>query len=82
MALVDDIEFYGAAVDSGEMNRQEAVKALADASKGGLTEYGAEDTIRNWKTCRRDYQAGAENAWRGLTAALNQLYQLPSRSSE
>lgn len=42
MALVDDIEFYGASVDSGAMTRQDAVKALVDASDGGLTEYGAE----------------------------------------
>ncbi|MFF3547105.1 hypothetical protein ACFYXD_35370 [Streptomyces platensis] len=82
MALVDDIEFYGNAVDTGKMTRQDAVKALAEASNGGLTEHGAAESIRNWKTRRRDYQAAAQAARRTLTNCLNTLYELPSHPSE
>lgn len=82
MALIDDIEFYGAAVDSGAMTRQDAVKALTEASNGGLTEYGATEAIRNWKTRRRDYQAAAQVARTGLTNCLNKLYELPSHPSK
>ena len=82
MALVEDIEFYGAAVDSGAMTRQDAVKALTEASNGGLTEHGAAESIRNWKTRRRDYQAAAQVARTGLTNCLNKLYELPSHRSE
>lgn len=52
MALIDDIEFYGRAVDAGDMTRETAARALAEASNGGLTEYGAGTTIDGWATAR------------------------------
>lgn len=52
MALIDDIEFYGRAVDAGEMTRPDAARALAEASGGGLTLVGAERAINDWKGMR------------------------------
>jgi hypothetical protein len=52
MALIDDIEFYGRAVDAGELNRAEAARLLAKASNGGLTEVGAGTAIDRWATAR------------------------------
>ena len=40
MALIDDIEFYGRAVDAREMDRGQAVRLLVEASRGGLTARG------------------------------------------
>lgn len=53
MALIDDIEFYGRAVDAGDMPHPEAVRALVEASIGGLTPVGAERAIANWKGTRQ-----------------------------
>ncbi|MEV8101011.1 hypothetical protein [Streptomyces sp. NPDC088135] len=52
MALIDDIEFYGRAVDAGEMNRGQAAQLLAQASNGGLTLLGAEKAVDTWKGAR------------------------------
>ncbi|WP_097930869.1 MULTISPECIES: hypothetical protein [unclassified Streptomyces] len=62
MAFVDDIEFYGRAADAGDMPRDAAVRALADASSGGLTLAGAESSINNWQTARSRYEAIAKTA--------------------
>ncbi|MFF7098203.1 hypothetical protein ACFY9A_38350 [Streptomyces rubradiris] len=56
MALADDIEFFGRAVAAGDMDRAAAVKALTEASHGGLTERGADDLITNWQTARSEYR--------------------------
>lgn len=52
MALMDDIEFYGRAVDAGEMDRGQAAQLLANASNGGLTLLGAEQSIDTWEGAR------------------------------
>ena len=52
MALIDDIEFYGRAVDVREMTRAAAALALAEASNGGLTLCGAATSIDDWRTAR------------------------------
>lgn len=52
MALIDDIEFYGRAVDAGDMARDDAVQLLAEASNGGLTPVGAGTAIDDWKGTR------------------------------
>lgn len=52
MALIDDIEFYGRAVDAGEMDRDRAAQLLAEASRGGLTVLGAERAIDDWEGAR------------------------------
>ncbi|MFD3336076.1 hypothetical protein ACFWV1_26030 [Streptomyces sp. NPDC058700] len=52
MALIDDIEFYGRAVDAGELDRATATRLLAEASNGGLTQRGAESSIAEWSTTR------------------------------
>lgn len=52
MALIDDIEFYGRAVDAGEMTHDVAAEALAEASNGGLTLLGAGQSIDDWKGAR------------------------------
>ncbi|MFD3999858.1 hypothetical protein [Streptomyces rubiginosohelvolus] len=62
MSIVDDIEFFGRAADAGDMPRDAAVRALADASSGGLTLVGAESSIDNWQTARADYKAVYETA--------------------
>ncbi|NEB70298.1 hypothetical protein [Streptomyces microflavus] len=62
MPIVDDIEFFGRAADAGDMPRDAAIRALAAASGGGLTELGAASSIDNWQTARADYQAIYETA--------------------
>jgi hypothetical protein len=54
--VIDDIEFYGRAVDAAEMDHDSAVRKLVDASNGGLTEIGAANLITNWTTARSDYE--------------------------
>ena len=48
MALIDDIEFYGRAVDAGEIPRRQAAELLARDSHGGLTTAGAQRAIDDW----------------------------------
>jgi hypothetical protein len=48
VALIDDIEFYGRAVDAGEMPRKQAAELLARDSHGGLTVAGAQRAIDDW----------------------------------
>lgn len=72
MALIDDIEFYGRAVAAREMTRADAAQALANASKGGLTLYGAGKSIDNWKTQRAAYQAEMTRA----AALMDKIYGL------
>lgn len=60
MALVDDIEFYGRAVDAGDMERDVAVRSLREASNGGLTEVGASTSIDDWTTVRAEYRRGLD----------------------
>ncbi|MFE2850574.1 hypothetical protein ACFXJO_05500 [Streptomyces lavendulae] len=69
MTLVDDIEFYGRAVQAGEMEREQAVRLLVEASEGGLTEYGASTALANWSTARASYTEAFEQAADGLAAA-------------
>ncbi|MGY0062798.1 hypothetical protein ACWY4P_40735 [Streptomyces sp. LZ34] len=52
MALIDDVEFYGRAVDAGEMDRPQAVRLLAEASNDGLTELGAARWLDDWQGAR------------------------------
>ncbi|MCX5253615.1 hypothetical protein OOK27_05430 [Streptomyces canus] len=52
MALIDDIEFYGRAVDAGELTRQRAAELLSRASRGGLTLAGAATAIDEWDGTR------------------------------
>lgn len=71
MSLADDIEFYGRAVDAGDITHSEATRLLARDSHGGLTEAGAADCIARWTTMCATYAALARQAadtLRGLTA--------------
>lgn len=52
MALVDDIEFYGYAVASGEMDRATASRLLKESAGGSLTATGADLLIDEWQTAR------------------------------
>ena len=72
MALIDDIEFYGRAVAAGEMTRDAATQALADASEGGLTRHGAGESIDNWQACRADYRNGMLR----IARVLDEIYGL------
>lgn len=72
MALIDDIEFYGRAVDAGDMTRDNAVSLLAEASNGGLTPVGAATSLDNWQTARSQYQQEFGNA----AASLDKIYGL------
>ncbi|MER5277707.1 hypothetical protein ABT025_18380 [Streptomyces sp. NPDC002809] len=71
MALMDDIEFYGRAVDAGELNPSEAARLLADASDGGLTLHGAEDSIANWSGIRGEMESLHANTVDALRALRN-----------
>jgi hypothetical protein len=66
MALIDDIEFYGRAVDAGDMTRDAAAAALADTSGGGLTLHGAGESIDNWQAARPQYKQAFSTAARSL----------------
>lgn len=72
MALIDDIEFYGRAVAAGEMTRDAAAQALADASSGGLTQIGAARAIDNWQTARADYT----QVFKQAAATMDKIYGL------
>lgn len=52
MALIDDVEFYGRAVDAGEMERPVAARLLAEASNGRLAELGAARWLDDWQGAR------------------------------
>lgn len=72
MALIHDIEFYGRAVDAGEMTRDAAAAALAEASGGGLTLHGAGTSIDNWQTARAAYKREFGRA----ASTLDKIYGL------
>lgn len=57
MALIDDIEFYGRAVDAGDMPHADAARLLAQNSNGGLTGAGAVDCLAHWVAARSDMVA-------------------------
>lgn len=66
MALMDDIEFYGRAVDAGDMPHADAVRLLVRDSNGGLTEYGAAVSLAEWTTTRTDMIALMDTAAENL----------------
>ncbi|MFD5814403.1 hypothetical protein [Streptomyces sp. NPDC127038] len=70
MAIADDIEFYGRAVDAGDMTRDAAIAALAQ--RGGFTEAGAGDVIDNWQAARSQFQ----QTFRDAAASLDKIYGL------
>ncbi|MFC9497664.1 hypothetical protein [Streptomyces sp. NPDC056982] len=65
MALVDDIEHFGRAVQDGELSRDAAAQALSEATGGGLTLIGAGMAIDGWKSVRADYQGAFKAAGAG-----------------
>lgn len=78
MALIDDIEFYGRAVDAGEMTREAAATAVVEASNGGLTQLGAARLIANWQTARAQYEDSFNQAFHGKAAIENGRRPHPS----
>jgi hypothetical protein len=70
MALIDDIEFYGRAVDAGDMTRDAAVTALMEG--GSFTEVGAGSVIDNWQSARSEYKQTFSDA----AATLDKIYGL------
>lgn len=52
MALIDDIEFYGRAVDAGELPRNQAADLLARDSDGFFTVRAAASWIDRWDGAR------------------------------
>jgi hypothetical protein len=66
MALVDDIEFYGYAVASGEMDRATASRLLAEPATGGLTAAGADLLIDEWQTARHLFVQEGDRAAEAL----------------
>lgn len=81
MALVDDVEFFGRAVDAGDMDREAAVRALCEASGGGLAEVGAGHLIDTWTTARAVYQQGADQARAGLAYWQKRAAEQPDPGS-
>lgn len=67
-SLVDNIEFYGALVASGEVSSHRAVASLVAESNGGLTACGA-STVLDWQGIRARYAQVVAAA----RAALRQL---------
>lgn len=72
MALINDIETLGQAVNAGEMTRDDAAQALVDASSGGLTLVGAGSILDNWQGRRNEYA----REFRRAAAAMDQIYGL------
>lgn len=56
MALIDTIEAYGRAVFADEMDRDQAVAAIVEASRGAIAPPGAEELITNWRTARQHHE--------------------------
>ena len=71
MALMDDVEFYGRAVDAGEMPRADAIRHLVEAANGGLTERGAETWLNEWATSRERMEAAVADNVDALRALRN-----------
>ena len=71
MALIDDIEFYGRAVDAGELTRQRAAELLSRASNGGLTVAGAATAIDGWDGTRDRMRSLSADIVDTLRAAQN-----------
>lgn len=69
MALIDDIDFYSHAVRAGELTRDAAAAALAEASNGGLTLRGARESIDKWLAARPEYRQTLSDAASGLDRA-------------
>ncbi|RKR92753.1 hypothetical protein BDK92_7232 [Micromonospora pisi] len=68
MSLIDKIEELGAAVDAGLLDRATAAHQLVQYSDGGLTLYGAKESIDNWQTRRAAYADIFMNAELGVAA--------------
>ncbi|MFD7016165.1 hypothetical protein [Streptomyces sp. NPDC059928] len=73
MALVDDIERLGRAVEAGEIGREKAVSELT--SDGRMTEQGASDVIDNWRSVRARYAGTLQSSRTGLIESLNTIWE-------
>jgi hypothetical protein len=69
MSLVDKIEELGAAIDAGQIGRDEAALQLQQYSDGGLTRLGAVDALAKWRTVRAQVADTRMSAELGLAAA-------------
>ncbi|MGW1870958.1 hypothetical protein ACWCPS_36135 [Streptomyces mauvecolor] len=56
MSLIDDIEFYGRAVDASELEPARAAVLLQDAHPGRFSDDRALDALETWQTARTDRQ--------------------------
>ncbi|MGW2863334.1 hypothetical protein [Streptomyces sp. NPDC001205] len=56
MPLIDDIEFYGRAVDAGELEPARAAALLQEAHPGRFSTDRALDALETWQTARADRQ--------------------------
>ncbi|UOB09078.1 hypothetical protein MQE23_08435 [Streptomyces sp. HP-A2021] len=72
MALADDIEQYGRAVDAGNISRDDAAEALVKASSGGLTQVGAGHLLDNCQTACAEYK----QTFTGAARTLDKIYGL------
>ncbi|MEU3826434.1 hypothetical protein AB0F36_14115 [Streptomyces sp. NPDC029080] len=75
MALMDEIERLGRAVENGSAERALAVQELVKLSQGDLTERGAADLIDRWKTVRAQYTTAMTTARAGQVDALNEVWR-------
>lgn len=66
MALIDDIEFYGRAVEAGEMDHMTAARLLKKAAAGSLTTVGAEMLIDEWQGARQLFKQEINRAAEAL----------------
>ncbi|PPS89602.1 hypothetical protein [Streptomyces sp. MH60] len=71
MALINDIEFYGRAVDAEELSPEEAARQLADSSRGGLTPRGAAQILADWRGALERYERGHADTTTVLRALRN-----------
>ncbi|MFE5542133.1 hypothetical protein ACFQ78_41415 [Streptomyces sp. NPDC056519] len=81
MSEIEDVEFYGRAVRTGEMSLAEAAVGLAARRGAGLSAVGAEYLISAWIPVREQYESLLEQALRNVSGTRNSPAAAPPRGS-
>ncbi len=68
-SLVELVENLGPRVNNGSLSKEDAIQLVLEFSDGGLTRYGAETTLADWKTLRTTLERQIAET----KAALNRL---------
>lgn len=77
MALIDQIEMLGIAVEEGLIDRDDAAELLAEYSNGGFTKRGALHTLDNHRGMRQRN----EEAIADVAAAIKAIHAVETAST-